>query len=178
MEQHGYSVQSRRSRSTNCNSTRWHYRRRPDLAVCFGVCATVAKFFTGSRIPRILPPYVFVGNTQAVAEILGTANVIYEDNAFGELFLRESRLPVMRYLPGQSILLGKLLQDRRTRDAHRMALCTCPCPEGFNIVKAGGDLHSTSLPKISWYSRTHDLVPCQGVSAGTGNGVRLIWNHE
>ncbi|MDO9324686.1 MAG: PLP-dependent aminotransferase family protein [Methanoregula sp.] len=135
----------------------------PDLASFEQFVKTPkAKFFYG--IPNSQNPS---GRTysqerrKAIAAILRESDtVFYEDDAFGELFFdAKPRMPVTKYLPGQSVISGSF--SKIIAPGMRIGWIYAP-PEilaPFNVVKQAADLHSNFLCQkiLHQYLTTHDL---------------------
>ena len=96
-----------------------------------------------------------------IAECLdGTDTIFYEDDAFGELFFDgKPRLPVKRYLPGQSVISGSF--SKITAPGMRIGWMYAPKEilAAFNTAKQAADLHSNFLCQqiLARYLRTNDL---------------------
>ena len=106
---------------------------------------TTVKFFYG--IPNSQNPSGTTWSQEkrrAIADILMDSDtVIYEDDAFGELFFdNRPRLPVKRSIPDQAVLSGSFSKII----APGMRIGWIYAPAGiltqFNIVKQAADLHS------------------------------------
>ena len=106
------------------------------------------KFFYG--IPNSQNPSGVTWSQEkrkAVAGILdGTGTVLYEDDAFGELFFDgKPRPPVKRHLPGQAVISGSF--SKIIAPGMRIGWICAP-PEilaRFNAAKQAADLHSNFL---------------------------------
>jgi 2-aminoadipate transaminase len=135
----------------------------PDLAVFEQfIKRTSAKFFYG--IPNSQNPS---GRTysqekrRAIADILHESDtVFYEDDAFGELFFdAKARLPLTKYLPGQSVISGSF--SKIIAPGMRIGWIYAPQDilTPFNVVKQAADLHSNFLCQkiLHQYLTTHDL---------------------
>ena len=85
-----------------------------------------------------------------VAEILnGTGTLMYEDDAFGELFFDgRSRQPVKRWLPDQTIMTGSF--SKTISPGLRCGWIWAPVPviTEFNRAKQAADLHSNLLSQM------------------------------
>jgi 2-aminoadipate transaminase len=135
----------------------------PDLAVFERlVHRTMMKFFYG--IPNSQNPSGTTWSQEkrrAIADILVDSDtVLYEDDAFGELFFdNKPRLPVKRYIPDQTVLSGSFSKII----APGMRIGWMYAPAGiltqFNIVKQAADLHSNFFCQmiLHRYLTTHDL---------------------
>jgi 2-aminoadipate transaminase len=88
-----------------------------------------------------------IDKRKAVAECLeGTGTVLYEDDAFGELFFDGMpRTPIRSYLPGQAVLSGSF--SKVVAPGMRIGWIYAPAEilARFNIVKQAADLHSNFL---------------------------------
>ena len=106
---------------------------------------------------------------RAVAEILdGSETLLYEDDAFGELFFDgRSRRPIGADLPGRALLSGSFSKVL----APGMRCGWLVAPEEvlaqFNVAKQAADLHSNHLCQLvlhRWLT-THDLdAQCRRVA--------------
>jgi 2-aminoadipate transaminase len=123
---------------------------------------TPVKFFYG--IPNSQNPSGCTysqDRRKEIAEILdGTDTVFYEDDAFGELFFDgKPRLPVKKYLPGQSVISGSF--SKITAPGMRIGWMYAPKEilAAFNTAKQAADLHSNFLCQqiLARYLQTHDL---------------------
>jgi 2-aminoadipate transaminase len=123
---------------------------------------TPVKFFYG--IPNSQNPSGCTysqDRRKEIAEILdGTDTVFYEDDAFGELFFDgKPRLPVKKYLPGQSVISGSF--SKITAPGMRIGWMYAPTEilTAFNTAKQAADLHSNFLCQqiLARYLQTHDL---------------------
>jgi 2-aminoadipate transaminase len=83
-------------------------------------------------------------NRKAVAEILqSTGTVLYEDDAFGELFFDgKPRLPVKKYLPDQTVISGSF--SKIIAPGMRIGWMYAPKEilKQFNVAKQAADLHT------------------------------------
>ena len=123
---------------------------------------TNAKFFYG--IPNSQNPS---GRTysqekrRAIADILRKSDtVFYEDDAFGELFFdTKPRMPVMKYLPDQSVISGSF--SKIIAPGMRIGWIYAPKEilAPFNVAKQAADLHSNFLCQkiLHRYLTTHNL---------------------
>jgi 2-aminoadipate transaminase len=116
---------------------------------------------------------------KAIAAILeGHDTIFYEDDAFGELFFDgKPRLPVKRWLPGQSVISGSFSKIV----APGMRIGWMYAPEGildkFNVVKQAADLHSNFLCQkiLHRYLTTNDLdEKCRTIVAAYGRKCRVM----
>jgi 2-aminoadipate transaminase len=96
-----------------------------------------------------------------VAEILdGTGVILYEDDAFGELFFDgKPRVPVKKWLPEQTIMTGSF--SKTISPGLRCGWIWAPRPiiEEFNRAKQAADLHS-NLPAQMILSRYLTHTDC------------------
>jgi len=120
------------------------------------------KFFYG--IPNSQNPSGTTWSQEkrrAIADMIVDSNtVLYEDDAFGELFFdNRPRLPVKRHIPDQAVLSGSFSKII----APGMRIGWIYAPAGiltqFNIVKQAADLHSNFFCQkiLHRYLTTHDL---------------------
>lgn len=135
----------------------------PDLDVFEHLIhSTTEKFFYG--IPNSQNPSGTTWSEEkrrTIADIVQDSDtVIYEDDAFGELFFdNRPRLPVKRYIPDQAVLSGSFSKII----APGMRIGWIFAPAGilteFNIVKQAADLHSNFFCQkiLHRYLKTHDL---------------------
>ncbi|MGA2162625.1 MAG: PLP-dependent aminotransferase family protein [Methanoregula sp.] len=123
---------------------------------------TPVKFFYG--IPNSQNPSGCTyspDRRREIAEMLGGSDtVFYEDDAFGELFFDgKPRLPVKRFLPGQSVISGSF--SKITAPGMRIGWMYAPQEilAAFNTAKQAADLHSNFLCQqiLHRYLMTHDL---------------------
>ena len=115
------------------------------------------RSFIGSRDPKF---FYAIPNSQnpsgatwsqekrkEVAGILeGTSTVLYEDDAFGELFFdRRPRSPVKRYLPDKTVISGSF--SKIIAPGMRIGWIYAPREilKRFNAAKQAADLHSNFL---------------------------------
>jgi len=106
------------------------------------------KFFYG--IPNSQNPSGITWSQEkrkAIAEILnGTGTVLYEDDAFGELFFDNlPRLPVKRYLADNAVISGSF--SKIIAPGMRIGWICAPSDilARFNAAKQAADLHSNFL---------------------------------
>ena len=120
------------------------------------------KFFYG--IPNSQNPSGVTwsqAKRKAIAAILsGTGTVLYEDDAFGELFFdRKPRMPVKRYLPEQAVMSGSF--SKIIAPGMRIGWIYAPKEilTSFNSAKQAADLHSNFLCQkiMHRYLTTHNL---------------------
>lgn len=124
----------------------------PDLAMFGRVVEEHApKFFYG--IPNSQNPSgrTYAEETRrAIARILeGTDTILYEDDAFGELFFDgRPRPPVKKYLPEAAILSGSF--SKIVAPGMRIGWLLAPEPilQQFNVAKQAADLHSNFLCQV------------------------------
>jgi 2-aminoadipate transaminase len=124
--------------------------------------STAEKFFYG--IPNSQNPSGTTWSEEkrrAIADIVQDSDtVIYEDDAFGELFFdNRPRLPVKRYIPDQAVLSGSF--SKIIAPGMRIGWIYAPATilMQFNIVKQAADLHSNFFCQkiLHRYLTTHDL---------------------
>jgi len=127
--------------------------------------------FVGSRDPKF---FYAIPNSQnpsgvtwsqekrkEIAEILGgTGTLLYEDDAFGELFFdRKPRFPVKRYLSETAVISGSF--SKIIAPGMRIGWIYAPrgILERFNAAKQAADLHSNFLCQVIMYRylSTHSL---------------------
>ncbi len=98
---------------------------------------------------------------RAIAKLLsGTNTVLYEDDAFGELFFdRKPRDPVKKFLPDQSVMSGSF--SKIIAPGMRIGWIFAPKEilSRFNSAKQAADLHSNFLCQkvMHRYLTTHNL---------------------
>ncbi|NYT08216.1 MAG: PLP-dependent aminotransferase family protein [Methanomicrobiales archaeon] len=116
---------------------------------------------------------------KALAEILdGTGTILYEDDAFGELFFDgKPRIPVHRFLPDQAVISGSF--SKIVAPGMRIGWIYAPGPilAQFNAAKQAADLHSNFLSQVILhrYLSTHDLDShVRKVSRVYGGHCRLM----
>ncbi len=116
---------------------------------------------------------------RAVADLLdGSGTLLYEDDAFGELFFDgRAREPIMHRLPGQSVLSGSF--SKVLAPGMRCGWIVAPEPvlAQFNIAKQAADLHSNHLSQLvlmRWLE-THDLdAQCRRVARYDEQNCRAL----
>jgi 2-aminoadipate transaminase len=123
---------------------------------------TKLKFFYG--IPNCQNPSGTTWSQEkrrAVADIIRDSDtVIYEDDAFGELFFdNKPRLPVKRFIPDQAVISGSF--SKIIAPGMRIGWIYAPAGilKQFNIVKQAADLHSNFFCQkiLHKYLTTYDL---------------------
>jgi len=135
----------------------------PDLAAFEKLIrSTKVKFFYG--IPNSQNPSGTTWSQEkrrAIADILvDSDSVLYEDDAFGELFFdNRPRLPAKRYIPDQAVLSGSF--SKIIAPGMRIGWIFAPARilKQFNIVKQAADLHSNFFCQkiLHRYLIMHDL---------------------
>ncbi len=155
--------------------------RGPDLAALERVVAgSRPKFFYA--IPNSQNPSGLTYPDEArrgVAELLdGSGTLLYEDDAFGELFFDgRPRRPIGAALPGQAVLSGSF--SKVLAPGMRCGWIVAPEPflRQFNVAKQAADLHSNHLCQLvlmRWLE-THDLdVQCRRVARVYEANCRLL----
>ncbi len=119
------------------------------------------------------------GARRAVAELLdGSGSLLYEDDAFGELFFDgRPREPIMRRLPGQSVLSGSFSKVLAPGMRCGWILAPEPVLAQFNVAKQAADLHSNLLSQLvlmRWLE-THDLdAQCRRVATYYEQNCRAL----
>jgi len=90
------------------------------------------------------------GKRREIARVLqGTETMLYEDDAFGELFFDNlPRAPIKKYLPDQTVMSGSF--SKIVAPGLRIGWMFAPLPilSRFNIAKQAADLHSNILSQM------------------------------